>query len=223
MSWVSRLYCFESPKEPGRSCTSTGPRDPERAPTRALTSPTENANQAALGELVDHHRQLLAFVQNRVGDRETAEEILQAAFVRGVEKISDLRDEEKALPWFYQLLRNAIAAHHRQGALERRVLEGFDREGRVDADQEKLLEGVVCDCMHGLLGHLKKEYAELLREVDLGEASIADYARSRGLTPNNTRVRLHRARAALKLELQKTCRTCTEHGCLDCNCRREPV
>jgi len=33
-------------------------------------------------------------------------------------------------------------------------------------------------------------------------------------------VRLHRARAALREKLVRSCRTCAEHGCLDCSCGR---
>jgi RNA polymerase sigma-70 factor (ECF subfamily) len=31
-------------------------------------------------------------------------------------------------------------------------------------------------------------------------------------------VRLHRARQALKRELERSCGTCATHGCLDCTC-----
>ncbi|HZI06344.1 MAG TPA: hypothetical protein VEZ71_20095 [Archangium sp.] len=39
-----------------------------------------------LRKLVEHHRQFLAFLVPRVGSEEAAEEVLQAAFVKGVEK-----------------------------------------------------------------------------------------------------------------------------------------
>lgn len=41
-----------------------------------------------------------------------------------------------------------------------------------------------------------------------------------GITPGNAAVRLHRARHALRLRLQTTCGMCTEHGCLECVCRK---
>ena len=34
-----------------------------------------------------------------------------------------------------------------------------------------------------------------------------------------TMVRLHRARKALRLRLEETCRACADHGCLDCTCK----
>jgi DNA-directed RNA polymerase specialized sigma24 family protein len=40
----------------------------------------------------------------------------------------------------------------------------------------------------------------------------------RGITANNLTVRLHRARQRLRIELERTCRICSRHGCLDCSC-----
>ena len=43
-----------------------------------------------------------------------------------------------------------------------------------------------------------------------------------GITPNLAMVRLHRARRALRLRLEESCRACAAHGCLDCSCRTAP-
>src|SRR6188768_51294 len=70
--------------------------------------------------LVENHARFLAFLKGRVGSRETAEEILQAAFVKSIEKQDSLRDGEHAVAWFYRLLRNSLIDHYRrQAALER--------------------------------------------------------------------------------------------------------
>jgi RNA polymerase sigma-70 factor (ECF subfamily) len=44
--------------------------------------------------------------------------------------------------------------------------------------------------------------------------------RALGIDEANVRVRLHRARLALKQRLIDTCHTCPEHGFLDCGCDR---
>jgi len=71
-----------------------------------------------------------------------------------------------------------------------------------------------------VLENLKPEYVEVIRAVDLGEQPLKEFAEKRGLSASNAGVRAHRARAALKKELVKTCGSCSEHGCLNCNCRR---
>jgi DNA-directed RNA polymerase specialized sigma24 family protein len=74
--------------------------------------------------------------------------------------------------------------------------------------------------MTAVLHRLKPEYADIVRAVELDERSIAHVANERGLTTNNATVRLHRARAALRRRLVEVCGACSEHGCLDCTCRR---
>ncbi|HRZ83681.1 MAG TPA: sigma factor [Candidatus Hydrogenedentes bacterium] len=45
-----------------------------------------------VASLVENHREFLAFVERRVRDRALAEDILQEAFVRGIDRIGELRE-----------------------------------------------------------------------------------------------------------------------------------
>lgn len=172
---------------------------------------------SVVDRLVDNHRRFLDFIERRVGDRATAEDILQAAFVRGVERAEDVRDPEKTTAWFYRLLRNAVADHYRRLGATRRAHERLVNTA-LPVEEQKLV-GEVCRCVDALLETLKPEYAEALRRVDRGDESIAEVAQSLGITSNNFRVRLHRARRALRRQLERSCGTCAEHGCLDCTCK----
>jgi RNA polymerase sigma factor (sigma-70 family) len=170
--------------------------------------------------LVAHHARFLAFLKPRVGSTEVAEEILQAAFVKGLEKQTTLRDGESATAWFFRLLRNAVIDHYRRNGAARRGHERFVAENpEPTAELDAAIDAEVCACVDALIPTLKPEYADLLRRVELGGASVVDAAAELGVTPNNAAVRLHRARGALKKRLEQTCGTCTEHGCLECTCR----
>ena len=72
--------------------------------------------------------------------------------------------------------------------------------------------------MNTLIPTLKPEYAEILRRVDLEGAAVPSVAAELGISANNVTVRLHRARQALKKQLERCCGTCATHGCLDCTC-----
>ncbi|ATB45410.1 RNA polymerase sigma factor [Corallococcus macrosporus] len=175
-------------------------------------------NDEVVRALVDNHRQFLAFVERRVGSRAIAEEILQAAFVRTLEKGGALEEGEGAVAWFYRLLRNALVDHYRRQAAEGRALEREARESVV-ATEDPELKQAVCACVGELLPTLKPEYADILRRVDLEERGVPDVAREDGITANNAGVRLYRARQALKKQLERSCGTCASHGCLDCSCK----
>jgi RNA polymerase sigma-70 factor (ECF subfamily) len=79
----------------------------------------------------------------------------------------------------------------------------------------------LCRCFERLIPTLKTEYADLIQSVELGSESPDVAAGRLGITPNNLKVRRYRARQALRRRLEETCRTCAEHGCLDCTCGRE--
>ena len=167
--------------------------------------------------LVGNHRRFLGFLERRVGSRALAEELLQSAYVKTLEKGGELRDGEGAVAWFYRLLRNALVDHYRRQGAEGRALEREAREAsEVGPDPE--LTQTVCACIHDLLPALKPEYAELVRQVDLEGRSVPEVAGDAGITANNAGVRLHRARQALKKQLERSCGTCASHGCLDCTC-----
>lgn len=171
--------------------------------------------------LVENHRRFLAFLERRVGSREVAEDILQDAFVRGIARAESLRAEESVVAWFYRSLRNALVDHWRHRAAEQRAM---DRAGRLAEDtvpgvDEELMD-TVCACAGALLDTLKPAYAEAMRRVDLGGASVAAYAAEAGITVNNASVRLFRGRVALVKQVKRSCGTCADHGCLDCSCGR---
>ncbi len=175
---------------------------------------------AIIRTLVGEHERFLRFLLPRVESREAAEEILQSAFVKSLEKVESIRDEESVVAWFYQLLRNSIVDHHRKRGVHARALE---REASLsETEDRELFESsrkVICECVGALIGTLKPEYERILRRVDLEGASVPDVAEEEGITANNAGVRLHRARTDLLKRLKQTCGTCTEHGCLECHCK----
>jgi len=168
--------------------------------------------------LVDNHRQFLAFLERRVESRAVAEDILQDAFVRGMERVGALRSEESALAWFYRLLRNAVIDHHRRRGASGRALEALAREMEGSAGPDAETAAEICRCIGRLAGTLKPEYAEALQKVEIGGASVRAWAAEAGITRNNAAVRLFRAREALRQRLAASCGTCATHGCLDCTC-----
>jgi RNA polymerase sigma factor (sigma-70 family) len=173
---------------------------------------------ATINVLVENHRRFLQFLERRVGSREVAEDILQDAFVKSLDR-AELLPEDAVLPWFYRVLRNAIIDHYRRGGTEARALAyvAGTAEEAVAPDDERLYQAV-CACVAGLVDTLKPEYATAIRRVDLDGIPVVEFAREADITASNAGVRLHRAHAALRKQLALSCSTCAEHGCLDCRC-----
>ncbi|HSU58870.1 MAG TPA: sigma-70 family RNA polymerase sigma factor [Bryobacteraceae bacterium] len=182
------------------------------------TSSSKSLTPDAIARLIAGHREFLAFLEQRVGSRAAAEDILQTAFVRGLERGAEVQDE-KAVAWFYRVLRNAVIDHYRHRSTSARALETWGRELNESQEPDAALRQEICRCVSGLLDDLKPEYRDALRVVDLDDGKLSDLAEQSGISAENAAVRVHRARKALRRKVEQACGTCAEHGCFDCHCK----
>jgi len=168
--------------------------------------------------LVENHRKFLSYLERRVGDRALAEDILQDAFAKVLDRPDEAPADEGIVPWFYRTLRNAaIDRFRRQGAASRAV-EAYAREIETQTSLDPELEAEICACVTRLAGTLKPEYAAALESIDVRGVPVKTFAAEHGLSASNAGVRVFRAREALKKRLVESCGTCAEHGCLNCTC-----
>ena len=174
----------------------------------------ERPTAEALAALVASHREFLAYVERRVGNRALAEEILQDALVKSLDKVGDV--EESLIGWFYRVLRNAIIDHARRRAAADRGSAALAHEVPTATDPE--LQNVVCRCVSKLAKMLKPEYADALQRIDIDGTPVKEYASEARISASNAGVRVFRAREALRKQVARACGTCAEHGCIDCTC-----
>jgi RNA polymerase sigma-70 factor (ECF subfamily) len=178
---------------------------------RKITT-TVNSTHPLLG----HLEAFTGFVRSRTGDPELAADIVQDALLKALRSENAPQDEEGMVTWFYRILRNAIIDTHRRSTVRGRALERLSQEPPETAAPED--EKAVCRCVLNLLPALPRADAELFRRIDLGGESATELARASGKRVNTVNVRLYRARRRLRAELERVCRTCATHGCLDCDC-----
>ena len=173
----------------------------------------------AIEALTLDRERFLAFVRKRVRDRDEAEEVLQGAFAKALERGADIRDDERVVAWFYRLLRNALVDHWRARDVRDRGAAMLRREAGAAAALPPEDAHALCRCFEALLPALPVAQARILRRVDLEDARPVDVAAEEGISPNLAMVRLHRARRTLRRRLEESCGACATHGCLDCSCR----
>lgn len=158
----------------------------------------------------------VAFARKRVGDQHLAEDLVQDSLLKALRADRKPAENVDVISWFYRILRRSIIdAYRRQGARQEaleKLRAGFPEQGSSTEQRE------LCRCFERLLPILPIQYRELLQKVDLQGVPPADAAAELGISPNNLTVRLHRARQRLRAELERTCRVCSRHGCLDCSC-----
>jgi RNA polymerase sigma factor (sigma-70 family) len=178
------------------------------------SSPSPSADP--LARLVAQRHEFLGFLERRLGSRALAEDLLQEAFTKSLDKLSQLDREESAVAWFYRVLRNAVTDYRRRSGTAQRSLEAFSQELSTTVEPET--DAAVCECITGLAKGLKPEYAAALQAVELEGVPVKQFAEAHGITSNNAAVRVFRAREALKAELKRCCGSCADSGCRDCTC-----
>jgi RNA polymerase sigma-70 factor (ECF subfamily) len=172
-----------------------------------------------ISRLLESRSKFLSFLRKRISSAEVAEDILQNAFVKSIQKGGEIRDAESIIPWFYRVLRNSVVDHYRQTGRNQQELSGILADLEAYASAAPDPQNEVCQCVNPLLENLKPEYREALTTIDLGDGSLADLASHAGITEGNAAVRVHRARQAMLKQVQLTCGACAEHHCVDCHCK----
>src|SRR5687767_10869777 len=79
----------------------------------------------------DVHDRLTAFVAQRVDDPADVADLVQTVFLRVHQHMASVADEERLLPWLFQITRNAIADYYR-APVRRREIGGVAPDGALD-------------------------------------------------------------------------------------------
>lgn len=162
---------------------------------------------------------LLQYAVARIGERETAEDLVQETFLAAFRARRDFDQRSAFSTWLIAILRRKIIDHYRKDARTLATTDAevdevapmFDQKGHwtvppgnwrsTPASQAENLEfwQVVRRCLADLPRHLAQAFE--LRE--LGMASVQEASEIAGITPRNLSVRLHRSRLLLRSCLEQ--------------------
>jgi RNA polymerase sigma factor (sigma-70 family) len=179
----------------------------------------ESSTTTPLNLLLARREEFVGFLASRLGGNHAdAEDVLQHGLVKAMAAAPELREQERLVPWFYQILRHALVDHVRT----RRAGEARDQrwveETNLLAPDPAETARHFCQCLEPLLCTLPSNQAALIQRVNLGGEPVYRVATALGLQPNAASVALHRGRITLRLKLQSFCGDCASGFCLDCDC-----
>lgn len=184
-----------------------------------MPAPDHELQDALATTLLSNLAAFQAFARRRVGDEQLAADAVQESLLRALKSDRQLSDDDNIVAWFYRILRNVLIDLHRRRAKQTEALERFATESAVASELDDAeVEQTACACFRALLPTLRPEYARVLQLSDLDGRSADAVAEQVGISKNNLKVRLHRARRQLRERLEQTCNMCAAHGCLDCSC-----
>ncbi len=178
----------------------------ELAPdTPTLLARAAGGDERAFGELYRRHqRAVAAVVAAKLASPDDRADAVQETFVRAWRRIATIEDPQRLLPWLYAIARNVCTdlqrASARRPSTSLDALELDEESADLGPDGTAELSALVAAI--GEVGALlsRRDAAVLSMVVNLGFGP-PDVAVALGITENNARVVVHRARRRLLREL----------------------
>jgi RNA polymerase sigma-70 factor (ECF subfamily) len=154
-----------------------------------------------------HYEPVRRFISKMVGDKWVADDLTQDTFIKVQENLSGLKDPSKLEPWIFRIARNRCLDYFRSGSIQNKnhelkdgVKVSIEPLAQIQMEQEQMSR-CVQDKIHLLPEPLRVVLA-LADTMDFSHQEIADILH---IKVGNAKVRLHRARKALKEILQQEC------------------
>src|SRR5208283_1096569 len=178
----------------------------------------------AFDRFVEHFRaKIFHYSWLMCGQREDAEDVAQDTLLKVFESFDHLREPERVRPWVFRIAKNACLMKRRKSVFAPsqelsldEFLPAMDHEGghvKIQiADWSRLpdrqmLQSEMKNVLARAIGKLPENYRAVILLRDVEELSALETAQILDLTEDVVKTRLHRARLAVRQELDEYLRT----------------
>ncbi len=167
----------------------------------------------------DYYKKILRYLVKLIGNSD-AEDVCQDVFVKVNKALEGFRKESKFSTWIYRIATNTaldyLRSRTRKPQLDGKSVD--DEEGLIQlsenqslssqkkpATDQQLIRDEMSDCVKGHVEDLPQDYRVVLVLSEVDELKNQEIADILGITLDNVKIRLHRAKAKLKDKLVKSC------------------
>jgi len=168
----------------------------------ALVDRARRGDPAAFDALVRRHLPgALVAAERLLGDRSDAEDLVQDAFLRALDRLPLLDPNRPFGPWFYTLLRNLGINQLRARKVRYTEPEQLDAASPDALPDEEMVRAEVRERFDAALSALTPRQREIVMLFEVEGWKGAEIAEHLGLTPENVRWHLHQAKKSLRVSL----------------------
>jgi RNA polymerase sigma-70 factor, ECF subfamily len=169
---------------------------------------TRRVAEMEFWEIYDQHyfpvkKVILALVR----DEWAADDLTQETFVRVQDHLTDLRDPAKLSSWIFHIAYNLCHDHFRKKG--ERLNNSSDHEeweiAEESSTEKRFEQHQMGKCVQQEIDRLPESLRSVLILSDMLEFNQREIADILGITIENTKVRLHRARKKLREFLEQKC------------------
>ncbi len=153
------------------------------------------------------YQRVRKFILASVKDESVADDLIQETFIKIQENLDSLRDPAKISSWIFRIAYHLCQDHFR--TLKKSSSHEEIHDGLVNLQetpvQKKLEQGEMSRCVQDQLNLLPESQRSVIIFADVMDFSHQEIADILGLSVENAKVRLHRARKKFKAILEEKC------------------
>jgi RNA polymerase sigma-70 factor (ECF subfamily) len=186
--------------------------DGQAAPTDSLVERLRAGDESAFEQLVrDHGPRMYAPIRRILRNDEDAADAMQEAFVSASKALAAFRGDAKLSTWLHRIAVNAALMRQRRQRPQPEydideLLPHFDSSGHferlplawIEAADREFEREELRSLVREKIDELPQTHRNVLLLRDIEELSGAETAAQLGISENAVKVRLHRARQALR-------------------------
>lgn len=161
---------------------------------------------------------ILRYLTRLAGEFE-AEDLAQETFVKAHRALENFRGESQLSTWIYRIATHTALDKMRQPSFQRveqvsisdeiveaKISDGIIfSEGQKPPIEKELIRDEMNDCIRGYIEKLPGDYRAVLALSEYEGIKNSEIAEILGVTLDTVKIRLHRAKAKLKEELEVNC------------------
>ncbi len=167
-----------------------------------------------------HHAEIRAFLKNRAGCADEADDLLQEVFLKALHQGKDFCSIENARAWLFQVARNLLVDRLRLSREQVPLPDDLLAEAPPETDPVDLLS----HCLPRVLSELSAEDREAIVLCDIQGMTQKAFAQRLRLSLPAAKSRVLRARLRLRAQLAEACQlTFDEEGKVCCFVPRPPL
>jgi RNA polymerase sigma-70 factor, ECF subfamily len=170
-------------------------------------------------QVYDEYRAKIFRYLTRLVGQDEAEDLTQEVFVKVGQSLETFRGESQLSTWIYRIATNAALDRLRRPSVRHggEKLLPVEAIAEIKADEDirtgelkpSTEQRLICDEMNGcireIIQTLPEQYKSIIVLSELEDLKDGEIAEILGLTLQAAKVRLHRARARLRKELDTAC------------------
>lgn len=186
-----------------------------------MSSPRAQSLPADFRQIYAEHRPRMRAQLARLVPASDVDDVLQEVLVKAAQALPEFRGEASLATWLHQITHRAALDHLRSRRhRERQQTTALPDDphsaaacaggaaGNLSAPAEapqRLVRSDMCECIREFIGRLSPEHAEVLALKDLEGLTNAEIGLRLGISLDAAKIRLHRARTAMRQLLDRDC------------------